>query len=282
MLELRFAIDELRREKSQGDRVATLRNALEVDLLAIRNVHDGAAATSGGGTMMATYCRELVSELRRTLETTAASNEIYVDETHLFLSNAVLDQFRGDKHDAVWVVHKLWENDALLRAHELEWLRKVDERARSKRISRVHRLFIYRDESDLEDPISRALLAAHARDRRYDRRLLREHQYRELIQDHRVPEEVVDFGIYGPYCVFRGLDYGGGRLRGSYALEPGEVRRYRTAFESCWDSNLAQAAPVSAHREEGQPRSMQEFLARASRMLPSSPQLEGLNTTSST
>lgn len=264
LIEIVILLDEMRRQRRFEHNLLTMRNEVEVDLVSLRDAHAGAVAIGGSGSLLPVYCGVLVRDLRRKVEAILASRKIDVDETFLFLSDPILDQFHGEKSDRIHIVHKLCNNTALLSPQELEWLKKVDAKVRGRKIGSVRRLLVYGTDAEIDAPISRELIAAHLGDRRYDCRLIRDDDFAELMNNYRIAAEVVDFGVYGDYCVFLGLQYFDSGLRGCYALDEGEVEHFKQAFEACWASALARRPDDSAYQAEGLPRTMGEFLLRVS------------------
>lgn len=268
LIEIVLMLDLVRSEKQADRPTFQMRNDVDTNLHAIRDACDSALVAAGGPYLLPRYCAGLVRNVRHMVEQSVASCEIAVDETHLWLSDAVLDQFHGREDESIAVVHRLSGTADLFRAHEMEWLRKVDERLRSRQIQQVRRLFVQESPDELLDPSVRMLLAAHERDRRYDYRIIRKDFFAELIGDYTIPDDVVDFGVYGRYAVFRGYEYQEGRLRGSYAMRDVEVERFTEAFEACWRSDLTFRHPVTPQSDENLPGSMQELLRSISARVP--------------
>jgi len=260
LIEIIIALEGARAERDADRPTLQLRSDVDTDLHAIRNACDDALLAVGGPYMLPRYCGGLVRAVRRTVEQTVASCEIAVDETHLWLNDVLLDQFHGSSDDVISVVHRLSGTAELFRAHEMEWLRKVDQRLRARSAHRVRRLFILEQDDELEEEMVRLLLAAHQRDRKYDYKIIRADFYSELLSDYTIPDDIVDFGIYGHYAVFRGYEYAGGRLSGSYAVRDVEVERFTDAFTACWDSDLTFRHAIEALPGEYLPSSMQELL----------------------
>ncbi len=268
LIEIVIELEIVRSERETERRTFQMRNDIDADLHAIRDACDDALVAASGPYLLPRHCGGLVRSLRHTVEQTVASCEIVVDETYLSLSAVLLDQFHGRPDDMISLVHRFSGTSGLFRAHEMEWLRKVDEGLRGKQINQARRLFIQESDDELDDPMVRLLLAAHQRDRKYDYRIIRADYFAELIGDYTIPAEVVDFGIYGPYAVFRGYEYAEGRLRGSYAVRDVEVERFSDAYEACWQSDLTFQHPITTKGHEKLPNSMQELLKSIATQTP--------------
>lgn len=264
MIGVTVRLEAIRREQVPIERFLSFRNALDVEVNAIRATCD-IAGSSGSGAILPEYFLGLVRDFRRMLDGSLASCEIPVDETHLFLNDLILDQFGGRKEDIVCVVHMFAENEMIVRAHELEWLRKVDAMNRARRIRCVRRLFVVTPgSSELEDRVSRMLLFAHQHDRSYDYRVMSRVHFDELLHDYQLSREVIDFGIYGNYTVFKSLSYSQGREVGVYSVFPPEIEKFQTAFDACWMSPVATRPEISVRGDEDLPRSMGGFLRTVS------------------
>jgi hypothetical protein len=246
-------LQELRVEHRERQRIAAARNELEADLVSIRD-----SCHAEGESLIAKYCRRAVGELRHDIETAIGSSEIHVDERSLFLTDFVVDGLRGRPEDLVRLIHRFTDNHIIVRAHELEWVRKVDEKVRERRITTVRRLFVFDSEDQLRELVSRSLIAAHLQDRRYTCRVIRSDYLEDLLTDHQIPVQVRDFGIYGRYTAFVSTAYTDEGLQGSYKVQSGEIDHYINAFDACWDSAVAFEPELDD--AEGLPRSMREFL----------------------
>lgn len=228
-------------EGQELERVAIrFRSEVDADLVAVREAIDTAAATAGTRSLLVEFCAQDLRKLRTAVESVVAAREIVVDQSHLYLSDSVLNVLTPN--DVVRLVHRLRLNDEITSPHELEWLRKVDELARKGRIRQVQRLFLYDEDAQCNEAGSLKLIAAHVHDRRYDCRLMPSETYDELIHQYGVPEDVVDFGIYGSHCVFAATEYGHGALRGTlkgvFKMQLEEVERFTRAFDALWQSSV--------------------------------------------
>jgi hypothetical protein len=212
-----------------------LRSEQEIDslLVGIRDGFNALTDSGDSGRVFRHHFQRALEEQRGHLWEAASTGALAVNQRDLHLSDAVLDCFGGGGDDVIRVIHRLSQNAQILGPHEAQWLMKVHQRARSGKVREVRRLFLYEDVSQLSDPVSLQLIGAHARERRYDYRLMATSAFQEL-SEHYGLGQYIDFGVYGKYYVFVARRYDGQEFDGQYVGTSETLAAFTRFFDDCW------------------------------------------------
>ncbi|MEQ9035503.1 MAG: hypothetical protein RID02_09535 [Gracilimonas sp.] len=187
------------------------------------------------GSILNEYFIKKINGLEQELNSVVASGEIEINHEHLYLSDILLDSFNGSSQDFIRIVHRLKYNSELLNVHEKQWLRKVDESVKNKKVKKVSRLFVYENEVELMSEISKKIIAAHSNTRKYEFRVIGATEFERLMSDYGFNNDCIDFGIYSNKTVYKTIEYDEERnLKGIYISKEDSIEKYRNLFEKCW------------------------------------------------
>jgi hypothetical protein len=237
LLEILYYLAQLRERAAREDAVWDSHTDIDAKLSSIRkSIRSLESGIDPHHDIFIQYYRSRVVSLEADARQTARSRELRVDSQNLDLSAPLLDSFVGTETDIIRIVHFLLENDALFNVHEAQWFYRVFDAVNRRKVVAVHRLLVFQDRAELQDPRSIRLMRFLRNAEHFDYRLISAENFERLAKSFRLFGEFADFGIYGERYLFRGLLYAEKDFVGLYSRDLQSIRKYVAFFDFCWGS----------------------------------------------
>ena len=203
-----------------------------------------------GNTLFAAYFRREIRRLEGQVHQAASKFELYVDQDS-DTTEMMLLPFDGRSSGVIGFVHHVEDNSFLLDVHARHFFIAIVEGVRSGKIASVRRLLVYNDPEDLDSDDSQRIMAFHRSEKNFDYRVIQRNDFERMARDSHLPSGKLDFGLYGPWYIFRSLEANSDEVSGVFLSGSRELEIYRAFFERCWRSPIAQQ--VDAHRYASMP-----------------------------
>ena len=155
------------------------------------------------------YCRRSLESSLKVARHAAQRGELEVQDHHFVTMETVLAAFEGCQDRTFRCVWLIERGESLFDNHWREYMKALLElsRARRGRRVRVRILFVLEDQEQLERQSVRKALGFVASERGVEYELILRTDYISRLEDGRLDQQYVDFGVYGDHLLFRTKSY---------------------------------------------------------------------------
>ena len=192
------------------------------------------------------YFLRTFEELEHAIRDSVEKDELPVRSHHFESADSVLSAFSGESHPIhryTWNLERgerLFPDGASTRYFEL-----VEQMVRNKQIREVHALLVAESIDVLVDTRVAKLLDFYRTNRCFACRIVLSDTYEKLRADSEIPNDYVDFGIYGTRLMFLTKTYEPETI-GLFVKDVRRVARYSDFFTRLWNSHASRKNPSAA------------------------------------
>ncbi|HEU5406654.1 MAG TPA: hypothetical protein VFU48_02735 [Nitrospira sp.] len=250
IFELTWALDKVTGilEKQQLKHLP-LEREIDPSLHHIRNSFEN--LLSENQRVFAGYFEREIRNLSDQIGGAASLREIQL-ETDLELADMMLSPFAGHDDDILRMVHDLKNNSFFFDIHARSFFGSTHNAVRQGRIREVRRIIVFDDIAQLDEELSRRLIAFHNSEKGFACRLIRSDHYEAIKRSMRArqisPENMrPDFGIYGNHFAYYSVGQGPEDLKGRLTSMPGALHEFMNFFEACWKAPTIRPSEMIKH-----------------------------------
>lgn len=206
---------------------------------ALSNVRASYAQIAAGRNQLyLQYFNRQMEDLARNIHEAASNEELRVAQDS-DTTDIMLRPFSERSGRGIRAIHFFEDNEFMFDVHSTHFFCDVAERVISRKVQGVSRLFILKEDRELEDSRAKRLIEFHASTPNFDYRIVKKRDYDRIKRDFNLPTDTKDFAIYGDWYVYRTIVAADNEIKGIFSANEGAVRRFTAMFDKCWNSELA-------------------------------------------
>lgn len=216
-----------------------MKTQADIKLISIQNsFHRIVESSAGDEALFCEFYQNEFATLEEHIRDADEKGQLRMEAAHYYMTPAVLSLF--DLPDTNWFkdVFIISDINDIFDTHSLNYFNGLIRKLREKKLVSIESLFVITGEIIADDNPLDLLLRFYHRENGMDYRIIDQAIYYELFRDSRLPEEYVDFGIYGQRVMFRTITYEP-TTTGVFTRNRDAIEKYKRFFENCWNSPSA-------------------------------------------
>jgi hypothetical protein len=233
-----YDLAEIKRLRQTEYKVWTVRNQADEWLQNIRSSF--VTLLQEGGelelNLSAQYFMRIFSAVADDINEAAAKHELRVDELTFGTTDLLMKIMENRGNQVLSLVHALdaRPNNFDFTTWSRTYYADLTYLAKTGKIAQVRRLFLYDQESQLQDGFAKHLFQFHATNKGYDFKVLHRTDWNNLVRGlglHGADNEV---GIWGDFLAYNAIRSSSAGMQGVYTSLPRQVQRLRELFDAGW------------------------------------------------
>lgn len=245
-----YEINRILEIRNREHEVAELHGTLETTLANIRASYLRITyAAASDVNLFAQYFERTLSIIADDIYHASTKGELRVDEL-TFGTTDLLLAIAGRKHyKMLRLVHCLDSrpNNFDFSTWARSYYQELTRLAAEEKVV-IQRLFVYGEESELNDPLARRLLAFHATNKGYDYRLIQRDDWEAIVRGLKLPEAHNEFGIWGDSLIYMAIRSSLQHMEGTYTAQARTIARFKEVFDAAWRLSSADQQYKTAPR----------------------------------
>ena len=181
------------------------------------------------------YFIRALTSIAGTIKHAAMKSEIRVKDYHFPNTELVLDAFEGDESQILRYVWCLEHDGPFFDDKWKHYCTQIEETINQNRIKEVRALLVVNPAINIRAEHVLALLGFYEFTEKYSYRLIDNNAYSELVRDHNIDQNYLDFGIYGKRYIYLTLGYTPVTY-GDFSKDQSLIDRYTKFFDIVWKS----------------------------------------------
>lgn len=251
VLELLLAVGDMAARGADESRLWVVRNDCDSRLQNIRTMfaHLVEKKYSENDLFVNHFIRHF-QELEQTIHRAAERDELLVLSHHFESVDSVLSAFSGEAQPVLRYTWVIESGERLFPDADepgKKYFHLVDQMVRKKHIKTVQALLIVDSLSVLMNSRVAKLLDFYKTTKGFECRIILRDQYERVRSDSQIPNDYVDFGIYGKRLMFLTEKYEPYTM-GMFVKNAAQVDRYTAFFSQLWGAQAGRANPSSAQQ----------------------------------